>query len=209
MASGDTTFIQRLRKAIRVVGIGIAPSVSTADSAVPKITAGSGAPTAADPNGSVYMRTDGTAGTSLYRRVSGAWVAGSDIEGLRTSSSSAAAITAARVLTLADSGGVFSVSQAAAYDIDLPSPTTGAGCRYFFHLTGAAANAVTITVAGAAATFVGTIAIDGATIVATGSTLTFASGAAALGDSIEIQSLTTGLYHVRAFSSAAGGITVA
>lgn len=132
------------------------------------------------------------------------------VQGLRTSSSTAAAITGATVLTLADSGGVFSVSQAAAYDIDLPSPTTGPGCRYTFYLTGPAANAVTITVLGGAATFVGTIVNDVTSVIpATGSTLTFASGAAALGDTIEIISISTTLYLVRAVTSAAGGITIA
>ena len=129
--------------------------------------------------------------------------------GLRSAAPTAAAITAARVLTLADDGGVFSVSQAAAYDIDLPSPTTGPGCRYLFYLTGPAAFNVTITVLGAAATFVGTVAIDGATVPATGATLTFATGAAVLGDSIEIVSISTSLYLVRAVSSGAGGITIA
>lgn len=119
-------------------------------------------------------------------------------------------ITAATVLTLADSGGVFSVSQAAAYDIDLPSPTSGPGCRYLFYLTGAAANNVTLTVLGAAATFVGTIVNDVTSVIpATGATLTFASGVAALGDTIEIISISTTLYLVRAVTSANGGITIA
>lgn len=129
--------------------------------------------------------------------------------GLRTRSSTAVAITGATTLTLADSGGIFTVSQAAAYDIDLPSPTTGPGCTYFFSLTAPGANAVTITVAGSAATFVGNIQIDGATIVATGSTLTYASGASSLGDSISVRSIATNLYHVQGVAAAAGGITVA
>jgi hypothetical protein len=137
-------------------------------------------------------------------------VFGKAVEGLQSSSSSAAAITAARVLTLADAGGVFNIDQDAAFDIDLPSPTTGAGCRYTFVITDAGANAVTITVTDGAATFVGTIANDVTSVLpATGATLTFVSGTAAVGDSIEIVSLTTGLYFVRAISSAAGGITVA
>jgi hypothetical protein len=130
------------------------------------------------------------------------------VTGLRTAQSTAVAITGATTLKLSDSGGTFTVSQGAAYDIDLPSPTTGAGCSYFFHLTAPAANAVTITVAGAAATFVGSLVSEGQIIVATGSTLTFASGAALLGDSIEIRSLATNLYHVRAVSSALNGVTV-
>lgn len=128
---------------------------------------------------------------------------------VRKAGSTAVAITGATTLTQADSGGIFTVSQGSAYDIDLPSPTTGPGLSFLFHLTGAAANNVTITVAGGAATFVGTIVNDVTSVIpATGSTLTFASGAAALGDNIEIRSIATNLYHVRAVTSAAGGITI-
>jgi hypothetical protein len=121
----------------------------------------------------------------------------------------ATAITSATILTRADSGRIFTVSQAAAYDIDLPSPVMGAGDRYLFQLVAPGANNVTLTVAGSAATFEGSITIDAATIVATGSTLTFASGASLLGDSIEAISTATGKYFIRAFASGAGGITVA
>lgn len=148
---------------------------------------------------------DGT--VSLLAGVT-AWALTGAITGLRTASVTAVAITAATVLTVADAGGVFTVAQSSAYDIDLPSPTTGAGCRYLFQLVSPGAFAVTITVAGAAATFEGTITIDGATIPATGSTLTFASGAAILGDNIEIISTATGKYFVRALGSGAGGITI-
>jgi hypothetical protein len=42
----------------------------------PTITSGTGAPSATEPNGSVYMRTNGTNGDdSLYMRIGGAWVA--------------------------------------------------------------------------------------------------------------------------------------
>lgn len=40
----------------------------------PTITTGTGAPTHSAPNGSLYTRTDGGAGTTLYVRESGAWV---------------------------------------------------------------------------------------------------------------------------------------
>lgn len=151
---------------------------------------------------SAYALWDQSADSLIFGGVAG-------IQNLKVKQSTAVAITGATTLVLADSGGHFTVSQAAAYDIDLPSPTTGAGATYFFHLTGAAANNVTITVAGSAATFVGTITIDGATIPATGSTLTFASGASVLGDSIMVRSLATNLYHVVAIASGAGGITIA
>lgn len=151
---------------------------------------------------SAYLNWDQSADALVFGGAASA-------RGLRTSSTTAAAITGATVLTLADAGGVFSVSQAAAYDIDLPSPTTGPGCKYVFYLTGAAANAVTITVLGGAATFVGTIVNDVTSVIpATGATLTFGSGAAALGDSIEIISISTSLYLVRAVTSAASGITI-
>jgi parallel beta-helix repeat protein len=39
------------------------------------ITSGSGAPAAANPDGSLYLRTDGTAGTTIYVRAAGAWSA--------------------------------------------------------------------------------------------------------------------------------------
>jgi hypothetical protein len=41
----------------------------------PTITSGSGAPSAAEPNGSIYLRTDGTNATTLYVRAAGAWTA--------------------------------------------------------------------------------------------------------------------------------------
>lgn len=132
-----------------------------------------------------------------------------NVTGFRGNAVSPAAITTTTTLIQADSGGVFSVSQASAYDIDLPSPTTGAGLMFDFYLTGPAANNVTITVLGAAATFVGTIVNDVTSVIpATGSTLTFASGAAALGDNISIRSISASLYLVRAVTSAAGGITI-
>jgi hypothetical protein len=130
--------------------------------------------------------------------------------GLRTTSTTAGAIVGATALTLADSGGIFSVSQGANYDIDLPNPTVGAGLRFVFYLTAPGAFNPTITVLGGAATFVGTIVNDVTSVIpATGATLTFASGFSALGDNIEIISISTTLYLVRAVTSTAGGITIA
>lgn len=151
---------------------------------------------------SAFALWDQSADSMVFGGVAG-------ITNLKVKQSTAVAITGATTLVLADSGGIFTVSQAAAYDIDLPSPTTGAGATYFFSLTAPGANAVTLTVAGSAATFVGSIQIDGATVVATGSTLTFASGAASLGDSISVRSIATNLYHVVCMGAAAGAITIA
>ena len=41
----------------------------------PTITTGTGAPSHSAPNGSIYLRTDGTASTTLYVRAAGAWTA--------------------------------------------------------------------------------------------------------------------------------------
>jgi hypothetical protein len=152
---------------------------------------------------SALMQWDQSADTLIFTGAAG-------VQGLRVKQAGAVAITTTRVMTLADSGGIFTVSQAAAYDIDLPSPTTGPGTWFVFSLTAPGANNVTITVTGSAATFVGTIVNDVTSVLpATGSTLTFASGASALGDTIIIRAIATNLYHVQAVSSAAGGITIA
>jgi hypothetical protein len=134
---------------------------------------------------------------------------GATISGVRAAQTTAVATTGATTVLLADSGGIFNIDQDAAFDIDLPSPTSGAGCVYTFVVGDAGANDVTITVAGAAATFIGTIQIDGATTTATGSTLTFVSGSASVGDTIVVKSISTTLYHVQAIAIAAGGITAA
>ena len=226
MAAGDTSYAQNLKKGIRLadnakIGFGSGSGINAdidfkwdaSKLAVTQLATNSAVHWGVDGAGIDHVFYGDTASAKLTwdQSADKLLVAGvASVQGLRTSSSTAVAITGATALTLADSGGVFTVSQAAAYDIDLPSPTTGAGCRYFFHLTGPAANAVTLTVLGGAATFVGTIANDVTSVVpATGATLTFASGASVLGDSIEVVSLTTGLYHVRCISSAAGGITIA
>jgi hypothetical protein len=52
-----------------------ARSLNVRPRAAPSISAGAGAPTDADADGSIHLRTDGTAGTSLYAMVSSAWIA--------------------------------------------------------------------------------------------------------------------------------------
>lgn len=132
------------------------------------------------------------------------------VTGLRTfPGATPPAITSVKTLSLADAGGVFTVAQTSAYDIALPDPTTAGGCTYTFVVSTAGAFNVTISTTGAS-TFIGTISNDvTSTIPATGSTLTIATGTAAVGDSIIATSLTTGLYFIRAVTSAPGGITIA
>lgn len=50
----------------------------------PTVTSGSGAPSASEPNGSLYLRTNGTALSTIYARVSGAWVTPSPVSFLST-----------------------------------------------------------------------------------------------------------------------------
>lgn len=50
-------------------------AVGGQDASAARVYGGSGAPTSTTPNGSLYMRTDGAAGSTLYCRVAGAWVA--------------------------------------------------------------------------------------------------------------------------------------
>jgi hypothetical protein len=75
MAVVSSHIYQKLKRALAAYGIVVRVS-NTSDLATdPTISSGSGAPSAAEPNGSIYLRTGGASGTTLYMRVSGAWVA--------------------------------------------------------------------------------------------------------------------------------------
>ena len=68
--------MQRLRKPLAAVGFGVRSSATQADSVVPTVTSGSGAPSSTEPDGSVYMRTDASDGDdALYSMISSSWVA--------------------------------------------------------------------------------------------------------------------------------------
>jgi hypothetical protein len=137
------------------------------------------------------------------------------ITGLRTIGNSSAVITAARVLTALDSGGVFLVTPPAGsgvpYAITLPTPP-GPGLHYtFFMNTAGGSNVTFISAVGGANSFIGTIQIDGATIpcpVGGSTTLTAVAGSSVLGDCIEVFSISSTVYGVRAIASTAGGITI-
>lgn len=64
------------RGGMAMVGVAVKTSATELPSASPTITAGSGVPTATEPNGSIYLRTNGAnADQAIYARISGAWVA--------------------------------------------------------------------------------------------------------------------------------------
>jgi hypothetical protein len=65
----------KLRKALAAPGLIIASALGVDFSTQPTLSSGAGAPASTEPNGSVYLRNNGTVTTTLYVRVSGAWVA--------------------------------------------------------------------------------------------------------------------------------------
>lgn len=81
MAVG-TDLLTRFRNAFSAAGLVVRGSADAEDSTAPTVTSGAGAPSASEPNGSIYLRTDGAVATTFYERASGAWVAivGTDVE---------------------------------------------------------------------------------------------------------------------------------
>ena len=119
----------------------------------------------------------------------------------------AGSISSVTVLTNAESGTWFIVDQGAAFAITLPTPPS-AGVNFKFVIGTAGANNVTIS--NGSAHLFGTISNDITSVIpATGTTLTFATGTAAIGDSVEVYAIDATHYFVKAITSAAGGITVA
>jgi hypothetical protein len=69
-------FAVRYRKAIASTKIGVRATATEADSVTATITAGDGAPTATEPNGSMYLRRNATnRDDAIYMRIGGSWVA--------------------------------------------------------------------------------------------------------------------------------------
>jgi hypothetical protein len=66
----SSAIYENLRRALVGVGLIVKPAAGTALSASPSITAGTGAASDTEPNGSVYLRTNG----DIAQRISGAWV---------------------------------------------------------------------------------------------------------------------------------------
>ena len=73
MSAGPIRFRSAVGAAFRKLTIWTAPSEEKIATS-PTITSGSGAPSATEPNGSVYLRTNGSSASTLYVRVSSAWV---------------------------------------------------------------------------------------------------------------------------------------
>ncbi len=83
MAASIITRAGRLAKsfygkaiAVGALGLTVNGGSRTNPDSLIVLSAGTGAPTEAATNGSLYLRTDGTDGTdSVYVRIAGAWVA--------------------------------------------------------------------------------------------------------------------------------------
>lgn len=71
MATAATRVFKKIAKSLPVFGLIVRTSRTSTIASDPTITAGSGAPSDAEPNGSIYLRTNGI----VYRRVGGAWEA--------------------------------------------------------------------------------------------------------------------------------------
>lgn len=74
----------------------------------PTITTGAGVPSSSPPDGSIFLRTDGTADTALYTRQSGAWtvISGGSIDGVKTRTKTVQTTTATANQVI-DDGGIF------------------------------------------------------------------------------------------------------
>jgi len=106
----------------------------------PSWTAGAGAPTAAEPNGSTYARTDGAGNTTLYLRASGSWVAVtlSDLSANTAAILAQVDMLAVATIAVADApgGATTALTTVQLYQSDAVTPLTSA--RQVMILSGAA-----------------------------------------------------------------------
>ena len=119
------------------------------------------------------------------------------------------AIAAARVLTAADSGGVFSVAKTSAYAITLPTPAQG--LKFRFMVLDAGANAVTIS--SGAATLFGVADVAGTPVImgtgANGTTTLTLVATGGIGDWVSFEAIDATHYLVTGACVTAAKITVA
>ena len=69
------TFQQKESGKWSFTAVGVKASADELDTVTPTITSGAGAPSATEPNGSLYLRNNGgTADLALYVRQGGSWI---------------------------------------------------------------------------------------------------------------------------------------
>lgn len=100
-------------------GIGNTPGTD------PTITRGTGVPTATQPNGSIFLRTDGTGlPSTIYYRISGAWVAATT--GLIAPvTATTHTITTTYTIDNSSSDAWIYFNHSAAFNLTLPAPSAG------------------------------------------------------------------------------------
>jgi hypothetical protein len=165
----------------------------------------SSTPGAGDMPGTLNFQTTADAGETLTTGLSQNHTATVTAnKGFIAKSTQAAAITTTRVLTAADSGGVFTVAKTTAYAITLPTPEQGLYFKFVVLDTGA--NIVTIS--DGAAHLLGTVSINNVNTAMTGTTLSLASGGA-VGDWVEFQGISATQYLVTGACIGAADIAIA
>jgi hypothetical protein len=67
---------QNMRSGVAALGYIVKSTAGQDPVVAPTVTSGSGVPAIAEPNGSIYLRTDGAnADQAIYARIGGSWVA--------------------------------------------------------------------------------------------------------------------------------------
>lgn len=67
---------QNMRSGVAAVGYIVKALPADLPSAAPTVTSGTGVPATTEPNGSIFLRTDGAnADQAIYARIGGSWVA--------------------------------------------------------------------------------------------------------------------------------------
>jgi hypothetical protein len=123
----------------------------------------------------------------------------------------ASVITALKTMTVANSGGAYTVAQSGAagsFAITLPIPAAGLNYKFMLIQTDTGGG-VSIVTNGGSNHFFGNIVNDVTSVlsISTQDTITFVNNASAIGDTIEVTGISPTQWMVRAVSSVNGGIT--
>jgi hypothetical protein len=188
--------------------------VSSADNAIGNtvdLTVTSGTPISTGTSGDLILETADVAGAGVSGDINitpGSTVGGTAGSTLVSGLRSVALVTAGQILgattlVAADSGGVFTISQATGYTVVLPDPTI-TGMKFNFMVDVPGGNTVVINTP--AGSIEGSLVLDASVVVATGTNINFLTGAALIGDNLELHSVG-GIWFARGVSSAAAGMS--